>query len=206
MAIVQEAFDIPSDIMTKIITGEYRRIGGVVRYAFGPKKGQIVKHLDPIDLDNAQKAKGIVARALQFAKENKNGLVVAGIVAGVALAGGAVYLKLKGREPIVVSEFRETLRTYLEAIREGNLELNNIEKLILALDELKKDKDFDKYEIKLSTEDIDVLIGRIYNYTIHLAENNHIVLTDDKLKMTDNSIINLQNYLRTQKYIFEVVA
>jgi hypothetical protein len=50
MAIVQEAFDIPSDIMTKLLTGEYRRIGGVVRYATGPKKGQIVKHLDPVDL------------------------------------------------------------------------------------------------------------------------------------------------------------
>ena len=49
MAIVQEAFDIPADIMTKLLTGEYRRIGGVVRYAIGPKKGQIVKHLEPVD-------------------------------------------------------------------------------------------------------------------------------------------------------------
>ena len=38
MAVVQEAFDIPADIMTKLLTGEYRRIGGVVRYAVGPNK------------------------------------------------------------------------------------------------------------------------------------------------------------------------
>ena len=31
MAIIQEAFDISPDIMTKILTGEYKRIGGVVR-------------------------------------------------------------------------------------------------------------------------------------------------------------------------------
>lgn len=32
MAVVQEAFDIPADIMKKLIIGEYRRIGGVVGY------------------------------------------------------------------------------------------------------------------------------------------------------------------------------
>lgn len=30
MAVVTEAFDIPMDIMTKLATGEYRRLGGVV--------------------------------------------------------------------------------------------------------------------------------------------------------------------------------
>lgn len=58
MAVVQEAFDIPADIMTKLLTGESRRIGGVVRYAVGPRKGQIVKHLDPVDLKEAEQARG----------------------------------------------------------------------------------------------------------------------------------------------------
>lgn len=39
MAVVQEAYDITDDILTKILTGEYRRIGSVIRYATGPKKG-----------------------------------------------------------------------------------------------------------------------------------------------------------------------
>lgn len=38
MAVVTEAFDIPLDIMTKLATGEYRRIGGVVRVAMGSKQ------------------------------------------------------------------------------------------------------------------------------------------------------------------------
>ena len=45
MAVIQEAFDIPTDIMTKLLTGEYQRIGGIVRYAVGPNKGQIVNRL-----------------------------------------------------------------------------------------------------------------------------------------------------------------
>lgn len=30
--------DIPADIMNKLLTGEYCRIGGAVRYAIGPKR------------------------------------------------------------------------------------------------------------------------------------------------------------------------
>lgn len=41
MAVVTETFDIPMDIMTKLATGEYREIGGVIRVAMGPNKGQM---------------------------------------------------------------------------------------------------------------------------------------------------------------------
>ena len=203
MAIVQEAFDIPADIMTKLLTGEYRRIGGVVRYAIGPKKGQIVKHLDPVDLKVAEQAKGIGAKALQLAKNNKKGLIIGGAIAGAAAIGGFIYYKVKTHEPAVVTEFRAALRTYIAEIRKGNLELDTINALMSALDELKKHKDYEKFKITLSTEDLDTLVNRIYDYTIRLAENNKVELTEEELSKTDNSILNLQNYLKTQKRIFE---
>lgn len=206
MAIVQEAFDIPADIMTKLLTGEYRRIGGVVRYAIGPKKGQIVKHLDPIDLKAAEQAKGIGAKALQLAKNNKKGLVIGGAIAGAVAAGGFIYYKVKTHEPAVVTEFRAALRAYIAEIRKGNLELDTINALMSALDELKKHKDYEKFKIALSTEDLDTLVNRIYDYTIRLAENNKVELTEEELSQTDNSILNLQNYLKTQKRIFESAA
>lgn len=206
MAIVQEAFDIPADIMTKLLTGEYRRIGGVVRYAIGPEKGQIVKHLDPVDLKVTEQAQGISARILQFAKTNKKGLIIGGVIAGVVAAGGFIYYKVKTHEPEVVTQFRRALRTYIAEIRKGNLELDTINKLMLALDELKEHKDYEKFKITLSTEDLDTLVNRIYNYTIRLAENNKIELTEEELGRTDNSILNLQNYLKTQKRIFETAA
>ena len=206
MAIVQEAFDIPADIMTKLLTGEYRRIGGVVRYAIGPKKGQIVKHLDPVDLKVAEQAKGIGAKALQLAKNNKKGLIIGGAIAGAAAIGGFIYYKVKTHEPAVVTEFRAALRTYIAEIRKGNLELDTINALMSALDELKKHKDYEKFKITLSTEDLDTLVNRIYDYTIRLAENNKVELTEEELIKTDNSILNLQNYLKTQKRIFETAA
>ena len=206
MAIVQEAFDIPADIMTKLLTGEYRRIGGVVRYAIGPKKGQIVKHLDPVDLKVAEQGKGIVVKALQLAKKNKEGLIIGGAIAGAAAIGGFIYYKVKTHEPAVVVEFRAVLRTYIAEIRKGNLELDTINALMSALDELKKHKDYEKFKITLSTEDLDTLVNRIYDYTIRLAENNKVELTEEELSKTDNSILNLQNYLKTQKRIFETAA
>lgn len=206
MAVVQEAFDIPADIMTKILTGEYRRIGGIVRYAVGPKKGQIVKHLDPVDLKVAEQAKGIGAQMLQFAKHNKKGLVVGGALAGAAAAGGYIYYKVKTHEPAVVTKFRVALRAYIAEIRKGNLEIDTIDALMSTLDDMKKHKDYEKYKITLSTEDLDTLVNRIYEYTLMLAANNKVELTEEELSRSDNSILNLQNYLRTQKRIFEEAA
>lgn len=206
MAVIQEAFDIPTDIMTKLLTGEYQRIGGIVRYAVGPNKGQIVKHLKPADLKTAESVQRIGTKALQFAKNNKKGLIIGGVIAAVASTGGFIYYKIKAHEPAVVTRFRAALRAYIAEIRKGNLELDTINKLMTVLDELKKHKDYKKFEIELSTEDLDMLVSRIYDYTTRLAENNKIGLTEQEHSKTDNSIINLQNYLKTQKHIFEAAV
>lgn len=206
MAVVQEAFDIPADIMTKLLTGEYRRIGGVVRNAVGPHKGQIVKHLKPVDLKAAEQAQGVGAKIMQFAKNNKKGFLIGGAIAGATAVGGVIYYRVKTHEPAVITQTRVALRTYIAEIRKGKLELDTINTLMATLDELKQHKDYEKFKIELSTEDIDVLVGRIYDYTIRLAENNQVELTDQERSKTDNSILNLQNYLRTQKRIFQEAA
>lgn len=206
MAVIQEAFDIPADIMTKLLTGEYRRIGGVVRYAVGPHKGQIVKHLKPVDMKAAEQAQGVGAQIMKFTKKNKKGLISGAAVAGAATVGSIIYHKVKNRELAVVAQFRAALRTYIDEIRKGNLELETIETLMAALDKLKAHKDYEQFKIELSTEDLNVLVSRIYDYTIRLAENNQVELTEQERSKTDNSIINLQNYLRTQKRIFEETA
>lgn len=71
MSIVQEAYDLTDEILTKTLTEEYRMIGSVIRSATGPNKGQIVKHLKPIRLEVAQQAKGLGAKVIQFAKNKK---------------------------------------------------------------------------------------------------------------------------------------
>ena len=206
MPIIQEAFDIPNDIMTKLLPGEYRRIGGVIRYATGPKKGQIVKHLEPIDLKPAQQAQSIGAKVIQFAKRNKKVLIVSGVAVAIVTVGSFVYCKVKNREPEVVTTFRSELKTYIEEVRTGTLKLSSIEKLLSALEAVKSHKDSSNIIIELSTEELDVLVNRIYEYTKCLAEMNEYPLNAEDIKKYDDSVDNLQSYLTVQKQIFETAA
>ena len=206
MPIIQEAFDIPHDIMTKLLTGEYRRIGGVIRYATGPKKGQIVKHLEPMDLKPAQQAQSIGAKVIQFAKRNKKVLIVSGVAVAIVTVGSFVYCKVKNREPEVVTTFRSELKTYIEEVRTGTLKLSSIEKLLSALEAVKSHKDSSNIIIELSTEELDVLVNRIYEYTKSLAEMNEYHINTEDLEKYDDSMGNLYCYLTVQKQIFEAAA
>ena len=206
MAVVIEAFDIPMDIMTKLTTGEYCRLGGVVRVAIGPNKGQIVKHLDPIKIEQVAQNKNVVTKVIEFSKKNRKVIIIGTAVAGTIVAGNFVHQKIKNREPKVMKRYHAALRSYIEDIRNGELSMKSINRLMDALEELKQDKRYEMLKIELTTEELDVLVNRIYEYTVKLASDNAVELTDDEKKSSDNSILNLQRYLKTQKRIFKSVA
>ena len=206
MAVVTEAFDIPMDIMTKLATGEYRRLGGVVRVAIGPNKGQIVKHLDPIKIEQVAQNKNIATKAIAFSKKNRKVIIIGTAIAGTIAAGNFVRQKIKNREPEVMKRYHAALRFYIEDIRNGELSIKSINRLMDALEELKQNKRYERLKIELATEELDVLVNRIYEYTVKLASDNEVELTNDEKKTSDNSIMNLQRHLKTQKRIFESVA
>ena len=84
--------------------------------------------------------------------------------------------------------------------------MKSINRLMDALDEPKQNKNYEKIKIELTTEELNVLVNCIYEYTIKLASENAVELTDDELRSSDNTILNLQNYLKAQKRIFEAAA
>jgi hypothetical protein len=149
-------------------------------------------------------------KALQCVEQHKKGTIIA--IAGTAAVGTGVwvYKKVKSHEPKVVTEFRAALRVYIDAIREGNMDIEKINKLMNTLEELKKHKDYEKISIQLTTEDLKVLVEHIYEYTIKLEKDNNIELPEDELRASraknTGTIINLQNYLKTQKRSFEESA
>lgn len=208
MAVVQDAFFIPDDIATGLATGLYRRIGSVVRYATGPNKGRIVKHLDPVNLKAVEQARGIGVKTLQFVKQHKKGTIITVVSAAAIGTGLVIYNKIKNHEPKVLMKFRVALRAYIEAIRKGNMDIDKINDLMECLCALKEYKDYDKISIQLTTEELEVLVGRIYDYTVKLAKDNDVELSDEDLLQKNNSdtIINLEMYLKAQKRIFSAVA
>lgn len=209
MAIVQDSFFIPDDIATGLATGLYRRIGSVVRYAVGPNKGQIVKHLQPVNIKTAEQAQGVGSIAFQFVKQHKKGTVITLLGAAAIGAGIWIYHKAKNYEPKVVTQFRASLRDYIDAISKGNLDISTINSLLENLEALKQHKDYEKIQIQMTTEDLEVLVNRICEYTRKLAQDNQVALTSDEMRACDKqggALVHLQTYLEAQKRIFETVA
>lgn len=206
MAVVTESFDIPMDIMTKLATGEYRRIGGVVRVAIGPNKGRIVKHLEPVKMEQADQIQKVGSKIMQVAKNRKKELIIGALVTGTITVGGVVYHKIKSRQPEVVQNYHAALRDYIDDVRSGKLSMESINCLMDSLEELKQNNNYEKIKIELTTEELSVLVNRIYEYTIKLAKDNSVDLADDELSSSDNILLNLQKYLLAQKYIFELAA
>ena len=93
--------------MAKLATGEYRRIGGVVRYASGVRNGQIVKLLKPVDSKTTKQVQSVGAQIMNYAKRNKPVLYVGGAILGVITVGGIVYYKVKNHESAAVVKFKK---------------------------------------------------------------------------------------------------
>ena len=190
MAIIQEAFDIPDDIAIGLASGLYRRIGGVVRYAVGEHKGQIVKLLKPVPLPQDQKAAlSIAEKALQFGKQHKKLMVGALIVAGAAAIGGGIYGGVKVNKR---SKFQKAFKRYIDAIRVGDLNVEIIEELESSLSDMKT--------VNMKASELSILLGRIRDYTNKLAENNDV---DVQIKETSTPIIDIRQYLEMQKKILK---
>ncbi len=204
MPVIQEAFFIPPDIATGLAIGLYRRLGGVVRYAVGPHKGQIVKHLKPVDIPVAEEAIGLAEKAINILKNNKKALII-GVAVAVVGGSTAVYYGIRNHEPAVVSDFRKALSNYVEAIRAGTMETEKITALMVALDRMKAHKNYETFRIKLSAEDLHILVNRIYDYTAKLAKDNGFE-PPAHVENNEGAIINLRNFLKMQKTIFESVA
>ncbi len=188
MAIIQEAFDIPNDIAIGLASGLYRRIGGVVRYAVGEHKGQIVKHLKPVALPKGQDAALTVAeKAIQLGRRHKKLMVGAVVVASVAAAGGGIYASVTAHKR---NKFQKTFKMYLDAIRTGDLRVEVIEDLESALSGMKT--------VNMKASELSLLVCHIRDYTMKLAENNNV---DVEIRETNTPIIDLNQYLEMQKRI-----
>lgn len=199
--IVQEKFFVPDDMATRLATGVYQITGGVIRYASGPRNGQIVKHLEPVNSKIA---------VPQFVKHYKKGIIIT--IVGVATIGTGlfIYNQVKNREPKSLTEFRVALRVYVAAIRNGNMDIDKINDLMDCLRTLKAHKDYARISIQLTTEELEVLVGCIYEYTVKLARDNNVELSDENFdivgKNNEDIIINLETYLSVQKRIFSEVG
>lgn len=191
MAIIKEAFYIPEDIAIGLASGIYNRFGGIVRFANGPHKGEIVKHLKPILLpSDSTTALSATEKIFEFVRQNRKPLVWVGIITGTATVIGGIYEGVKVHKR---KRFQKAFKIYIDAIRTGELSVEIIENLEAVLSNIKT--------VNLKTTELLLLVSHIRSYTIYLAENNAI---DFEPKENDN-IIDLKQYLEMQKNILKSV-
>ena len=199
MSVVEQyAFEIPDDILAGLVTGEYKRFGGVIRNT----AGKLITHLKEVPI---QKAKDYKAIAIGL-----------GVVA-VAAISGLVYVAARSKKekiendahiPKCVEDYNASLCSYLNAIQAGNLNQEIIRNLYSSLDTLAQNEKNGSITLHLSQEQLSTLVNLIGSYTQNLAENNSINLHMEKLSSTTakNSIVSLQQYLKAQEQIFEMAS
>lgn len=208
MAIIQVPLEIPDDIYVRVLTGEYARVGGVVR----DHGGQLVKLLDdasPID-DAQEAAKASIAKVLR----NRTVVAIALGVVAVATAGGAAYRakrKTKAAQlvlPTCVENYSDSLAAYLEAARHGSLGAEIIDRLIADLDAVKAESDSGTITIEFSPEQSETLVGIVAGHTRKLAEANERELSNlpEPADTQGATIIELRPYLEVQRDLFSQAA
>ncbi|GAA0436563.1 hypothetical protein Acor_84450 [Acrocarpospora corrugata] len=115
--------------------------------------------------------------------------------------------------PNCVEKFNASLGAYLEAVRNGCLDADVLDRLISDLDALKEESDGGRIIVGFSADQLDTLVNHVADYTRKLAESNQIELSELQESTShseDNSpsqtIIDLRRYLGVQKQIFNRAA
>lgn len=210
MPVQQIAFDIPPVIASKLLTGEYIQWGGIVR----DQAGRIVKHLKPVQIEQAGEQAMNLARAVKsIARNNKNAVIVVGVtVAAAAIAGGAAvyqHIRKSGQNAVAFSELNEALASYMSAIDEGSLDVEKLDKAIAAIDTVIERIGGKGARVEIEGETFANLVRVIRDYTEHLYDANSGSFDGKVIQMpqaSDDTLENLRDYLKAQRSIFELAA
>lgn len=205
MQIIQETFEISQSLIDGLNSGNLERIGGVIRVAKGKNKGQVVEWLRPIKETSRNKALKLADQALKFMSNNK-GASIALSLALVGSIGIGIYKYNTDKVPGVVGEFNKYLREYISAISDASLTEDLLDNLINTLKQLKEEEKYNEYKLDLTTEEFSIFVNGVYEYTRNLANINNMKLEEQAIQKSDDSILNLENYLNLQKEIFKNAA
>ena len=202
MSVKQMEVVIPPEIEDGINKGLLELYGSIVRRACGPGKGQIVAHLKTIEHgDDIRKQ---AARSVGVFTKYKTVIIVGvcGLVGvGVSAVGIALYHKFG--PPAVVNRFNSALKAYTNALKNGELEVDQITEMKDSLAAL---QNLEKFKVKISIQQMNELVDIIRDYTIWLAKTNSYKLPVEEVeeqRVSGNNVVDLTKYLDIQKTIFE---
>ena len=203
----QSTFIIPPEIEAGILSRDLVRYGGVVRNL----SGQIVKHLDEVELRAGDEKAAVGVAALL----KKPQVLIPTLAVAAAAVGGISFASARRRKLAVVPEsverYNASLRAYLEAVQEGRLDAGIIDLLISDLNAVVAYSERNGSDICLdfSTEQAAILVTLVVDSTKQLAEANSVDLRElhEKAPASDGgAVVDLRRHLEMQKKIFADAA
>lgn len=196
--IVPVKLDIPKEYVKDIASGAIEISKAVLRDV---DSGKIVKHAN-LFIDNNNTAKEVVKSV------GMKNLGMARLVVGsIALVGFGVYKIIKVfnkdkevKMPKSITEFHKKLNKYLEEANKGILNVDSIDDVLKAIDEIERIKD-PNIKIDFSTKEVRDLLNSVYKFTTKLNKedkNNKIKFKVPSKNSKDN-VVCLKDYLKYQK-------
>lgn len=166
---------------------------------------KIAKHIPAI----ADATKEGAAKAIDFIRGHKTGTLLMGgvVVVGGAVAGTVNYISQRRQRKLNV-RFGEAFQAYLNASKAGTLTLETLNALLDSIDAIEQEGSNKSICLNVSSAQFNELIRCIFDYTLQLANANHI---DAKLvkrpkRFGEKTAVDLKYYLEVQKQIFEHCA
>ena len=232
MPIQPVSFYIPADIAARIATGDLIRFGGIVR----DQAGHIVMHLPEVveSVSNKKllpqlattvkktRVAGVAneawvagaAKMPRVAGTLKNRWVQAGVILGtVGIVTYKVYVgvrKRRAKEPDCVRSYNASLIAYIEAVGEGRLELEMVDRLIADFDAVREYTDEGgRIALDFSTQEAELLVELVVDYTSRLAEMNAVDLNELRAQKPDSEndeVGQLRRHLEVQRRLFNEVG
>lgn len=196
--IVPVKLDIPKEYVKDVTSGAIDISKAVLRDV---NSGKIVKHADLL-VDNKDTAKEVIENV------GVKNLGIAGLVVGsITLVGFGVYKIVetfnkdkKIKMPRCITEFHKKLNIYLEEANKGILNVNSIDDVLKAIDEIERLKD-PNIKIDFSTKEVRELLNSVYKFTTKLNKedkNNKIKFKAPSKNSKDN-VVFLKDYLKYQR-------
>jgi hypothetical protein len=210
----QPILPIPPLIQAGIDSGKLFRNGSVVRVV---ETGRIHKLLD--EVPGPEKfAREAAKRAAKIDPKILVSVVLAMAVVGAGAAfvikrrkkadGLDVLTEVKADVPECVSNFEASLRAYVDAGRDGNLDAEIVDRLIADLDEIKEWADGGN-TVEFSFEQLEPLFSLVIGHTPALARAYSVALTDVEHQESNcdaGGVVHLRQHLEVQKRILGEAA
>lgn len=212
--IVQPTLLIPPLIQAGIDSGKLFRSGSVVRVV---ATGRIHKLLD--ELPSPEKLAQEAAK--RAAKVDPKIMVLVCLTTAAVGAGAAFVIKkrknadgpdglteVKADVPECVSKFEASLRSYVDAGRDGILDAEIVDRLIADLDKVREWTD-DGNTVEFSFEQLQPLFSLVIGHTPTLARAYSVALPDFEHQGRDRDavvVVHLRQHLEVQKRILGEAA